>query len=306
MRYILPLCIILFALSLVGEIGGLWWGFDLFAHWRFVYLAGGLGLLAVVAYFRRHKLAMAVLAIMAVHVLRVLPYLQPTGADVLGETETIKIAFSNTYWHNHNIKQIVKSVETSDPDLIIFFEITPDDYEEVSSELVEKYPYGRHQPGVYAFNVAYMSKRELSSDETIFFTRFVPSMKLQVPVGKEELTVIGMHPYSPVLREFTERRNSELLAMAEYAAAFDGPLVVGGDMNISQFSPIFADVLQISGLKDTQLQSGVQNSWPTHAPALLRIPIDQVLISDEVRLLDRHIGYPSGSDHLPVVVEVGL
>lgn len=309
MRYILPACIIAFSFSLLGELGSFWWIFDLLSHWRILYLLAGVVLLVVTSLVCRRSLTLAVMSIMAVHLLHVIPYVLPTGPSaVAAEThqETLRIAFANTYWHNHNIDQIERATRAMDADVIIFFELMPDDYQELQKRLAVEYPYGRMQAGEYAFNVGYLGKNKPSKDETIYFTKVVPTLELRYILAGTEVVIIGAHPYSPVVQEFAKKRDAELAALAQYIAQLDVPVVAGGDFNVSQFSAVFTQLLADSGTRDTQRQFGLQNSWPTHHPAVARIPIDQVLVSDQVKVFNRYIGEQTGSDHLPVVVEVGL
>ena len=307
MRYILPVCVIAFAFSLLGELGTFWWVFDLLSHWRVLYMFAGLLLLALMIYARRSYLALAVLSILLAHAVRLTPYLFAAGSAEMGPPHTVTIEFANTYWHNHDILRIATAIRVDDPDVIFFFETLPQDFERLQTELKAEYPYGRMQPGTYAFNVGYLSKQPVLADETLYFTQFVPSLQVKIALPNEQtLTILGIHPYSPVLAEFTERRNRELTAVAEYLASYPDPIIVGGDFNVSQFSPVFTEFLELSGARDTQRQFGVQSSWPSHAPSFARIPIDQVVVSPTVHVFNRRIGTETGSDHLPVLVEVGL
>jgi endonuclease/exonuclease/phosphatase (EEP) superfamily protein YafD len=42
------------------------------------------------------------------------------------------------------------------------------------------------------------------------------------------------------------------------------------------------------------------------ALAVLRIPIDHCLVSPSVAIVDRRVGPPVGSDHLPVFVDFAI
>jgi endonuclease/exonuclease/phosphatase family metal-dependent hydrolase len=59
------------------------------------------------------------------------------------------------------------------------------------------------------------------------------------------------------------------------------------------------------GLRDSREGFGLQNSWPAYWP-WLSITIDHCLVSRDIRLIDRKVGPDIGSDHYPVLVEVGI
>jgi endonuclease/exonuclease/phosphatase (EEP) superfamily protein YafD len=46
-------------------------------------------------------------------------------------------------------------------------------------------------------------------------------------------------------------------------------------------------------------------TWPTPLPAPLRVPIDTVFVGGGLSLRDLHAGPDLGSDHLPVIAEIG-
>ena len=60
-----------------------------------------------------------------------------------------------------------------------------------------------------------------------------------------------------------------------------------------------------TGLCDTRAGFGYQGSFPASS-AILRIPIDHVLVSCEVGVRARRIGPDVGSDHLPVIVDLAF
>jgi endonuclease/exonuclease/phosphatase (EEP) superfamily protein YafD len=79
--------------------------------------------------------------------------------------------------------------------------------------------------------------------------------------------------------------------------------VVAGDLNMSPWSPFFRRFMKKSGLKDSEDSFGFQPTWPTYQP-ILYLPLDHVLVSRDIAIVDRRIGAKVGSDHLPVVVDL--
>jgi endonuclease/exonuclease/phosphatase (EEP) superfamily protein YafD len=94
-------------------------------------------------------------------------------------------------------------------------------------------------------------------------------------------------------------------------------LIVVGDLNTSPWSAEFMTLTKKTGLRDSQLGYGLQPSWPMLLPyfgvntqpnlltQLLQVPIDHVLVSEQIQVFSRHTGPFIGSDHLPVTVELG-
>jgi endonuclease/exonuclease/phosphatase (EEP) superfamily protein YafD len=78
-----------------------------------------------------------------------------------------------------------------------------------------------------------------------------------------------------------------------------------GDLNATPWSRPFRRFVGRSGLCDSRAGFGVQASFPA-ASALLRIPIDHVLVSCVIGVRNRRIGRDVGSDHLPVIVDLVL
>jgi endonuclease/exonuclease/phosphatase (EEP) superfamily protein YafD len=100
-------------------------------------------------------------------------------------------------------------------------------------------------------------------------------------------------------------RNLEFLDLARMIGAEHDPVVLAGDLNSTGWSPRFTDLLADARLRDSRQGFGVQASWPTQF-MLLGIPIDHCLVSPEIQVLDRRVGGPVGSDHLPIVIDVRL
>ena len=83
------------------------------------------------------------------------------------------------------------------------------------------------------------------------------------------------------------------------------PVLLLGDMNLTPWSPAFADLLQQTGLRDGRLGFGLLPTWPARW-GVLGIPIDHALISPAVTIHQMEIGRDVGSDHRPLVIEFSV
>lgn len=311
MKYILPTFITLYIFSLIGELGSLWWVFDLFSHWRSVYLIVGSVLLVWTLLVRQQKWAFTTGVVLFYHLIVVAAYVQISPSTVVKaeevpfSSEELSVAFVNSYWKNPDMNQVVAGIEKMNTDVVFLIEIQPEQYTEVRTQL-PAYQYGLHVPVEWAFDMGVISKVPIKSHQIHYFMAEVPLIEVVVEQNGKELHLMGVHPHSPVTAEFASDRNKYLETLFEYVDSAQTSIVMGGDFNITQFSPVFRELVQDSRMVDTQSQFLLTNTWPSHAPDWVGIPIDQVFVTPDVKVSKRYKGAFTGSDHWPIVVHVSL
>ena len=82
-------------------------------------------------------------------------------------------------------------------------------------------------------------------------------------------------------------------------------IILAGDMNLTSYTRQFRKLKRKLKLVDSRKGFQRQASWPTLLPAILRIPIDHVLVSKDIEVVERSLGPAIGSDHLPVFIRLG-
>jgi endonuclease/exonuclease/phosphatase (EEP) superfamily protein YafD len=117
--------------------------------------------------------------------------------------------------------------------------------------------------------------------------------------------VLAIHPVSPVSARRAQRRDEQLAFAAEWALAQSGPAIVVGDFNATPWSHAFRGLLASTDLANSQRGFGVQASYSAHTSFLFRVPIDHLLHTPDLAVLDRRLGPAIGSDHFPLLVELG-
>ena len=97
-------------------------------------------------------------------------------------------------------------------------------------------------------------------------------------------------------------RNLQLDSVADLAARSPRPLIVVGDLNITMWAHHYQRLEEVSRLSNARRGFGIAPTWPAWLyPG--RIPIDHVLVSEDIAVTDFAAGPNIGSDHLPIVVK---
>ena len=166
-----------------------------------------------------------------------------------------------------------------------------------------EYPYSVSRVREDNFGIALLSRRPIREGRVINSAgRGLPSIIATIDLDGRTLTLIGTHPLPPNGRDYFSDRQTQLRETARIAARQSRPLMLLGDLNTTSWSPIFAELVQVSGLIDSRRGFGIQPSWPVQVPFLL-IPLDHCLASPDIIIKDRQTGPNIGSDHYPIIVD---
>ena len=100
-------------------------------------------------------------------------------------------------------------------------------------------------------------------------------------------------------------RNQQIQELAKHLPKGSEPTVLLGDFNCVPWSPFLQEMLTVTGLRDSRRGFGYQGTWPSDFWPM-RIPIDQAFVSDNVVVIERgRLTQPTGSDHFPLLLELG-
>ncbi|MCC7419867.1 MAG: endonuclease/exonuclease/phosphatase family protein [Planctomycetaceae bacterium] len=306
-RRVFRLSVILMAApTLIGWLARRHWIFDLATHFVVQSAVLMAVFLAISLVLRDWRMALLAAVVLVINAARIVPLYLP--ADEPSSTgQRIRLLSANVHTGNRNAAPFLELVQREDPDIILVMEVDARWIRELSL-LRDRYPHFHEHGRPDNFGIALYSKIPLDGlDEIEVADSEVPTLLARLKLDGRSMTLIGTHPLPPISRDYTGLRNRQLAALGELAAreATHGPVVLAGDLNTTSWSPIFADLLKASGLRDSRLGRGLQASWPTTSPLIL-IPIDHVLISPDLAIHDRRLGDPIGSDHWPVVVDFSV
>jgi len=288
----------LVVVTIAGFLGRFFWVFDLFSHFRVQVFQAALVLIGIAIWKKNNKQLIAFILLACLNYAFVLPFY--FGKPPAATEQPARAMLMNVLASNSNTKQVLAAIKAADPDLLVLEEVTPK-WAEKLAEL--NYPYCVADVRDDCFGIMLLSKHPLSNTHVVYVgTAGVPTITANVYLPQGEIFLIGTHPVPPVSAAYSRHRNSQLVALATLVEKQKKPVLLIGDLNTSPWSAHFVRLLKESGLQNSMKHFGFQPSWPANNH-MLRIPIDQMLYSPEIRIHNRTIGGDIGSDHLPVIVD---
>ena len=276
---------------------------ELFSHFRLQYFVVSLLLLIAFAIRRDSGYTAMLVAVSALNGAYALPWYFDSA--LAASNTTLTVLHANVHAANNQYDRVLELVETEDADVVFLQEITPA-WENALLPLLQDYPFSYVNAREDYFGIAMFSRLAPES-----LTQ-VDSPPLQYPTivaslifDDDPLTVINTHPMIPLGEVNYAARNEQLQSIAELVNEANGPVVLSGDLNTGVWGSNYRRLVQSTGLRNASRGFGILPTWPTFLPIAM-IPIDHVLVSREVGILDIRTGPRIGSDHLPLIVTVAL
>ncbi len=307
-------------LSVLGLAGRYGWLSDLCNHFRFQYvLVLGVTTIGLVL-LRSWRVGLVSLTGLTMNLALVAPlYVGASdSAELHPDAPRLRVMHFNVNTTNTNKDGVIGEILTSKPDIVFVQEVN-DRWLSALEQGLKGYEQVVSAPRTDNFGIACYARVDdvgesytnpLSIDSA---HRFDPTDGIaQVPVievmGRFDgrpIALLSIHPVPPVSAEYHRARNATMRAAGEWAAGQDAPCIVVGDFNATPWSAAFVELADTGGLVNSQRGYGRAPTWPAGASSLGMIPIDHLLHRDELVTAERTVGAANGSDHRPLVVELG-
>jgi endonuclease/exonuclease/phosphatase (EEP) superfamily protein YafD len=307
---LLRLALILAVAGLLGAtavscLGRFHWLPELLTHFRVQLAVVSAALAAAAAILRLRPAAAAAALCIVAHAAPLQPYLLPRSEPAPLETLPVRVLLLNVLTGNDRFDAVASLVWREDPDVVGLLEID-DRWSRALAPLRARYPYHVEHPQPDNFGIALFSRIPLGN----VALRRLEHDAVRVAVAELDVTgrptvLVLAHPVPPAGGGLARLRDRQLDALARIRHEFEGrEAIVIGDLNTSPWSPRHARLEALAHLANAARGLGTFPSWPTALPWLM-IPIDHCLLSPGLRAASLRLGPPVGSDHLPLIVEVG-
>ncbi|MEZ5815072.1 MAG: endonuclease/exonuclease/phosphatase family protein [Alphaproteobacteria bacterium] len=303
------LCILAISvfLSLFAENS---WVTDLFTHFQFQYVAGGIILGIWFGALKKWPpmfLALFLCLFSSYKIYASFEFVSQNSAT----NAAFKIMHYNRKYEITDHKNLVRFLSEEKPDVVVLQEATKS-HSDAAKILIKTYPYQIHEPRVNAFGMVVLSKYPFKEYRVKNFERIaLDNIQMRFvfePQEGHEVVVYALHPPPPTSAALRNQRNMELdLTTKDIKRDTEENIIMLGDWNITPFSPVFKSVLDAAELKQQHTEFPAFPTWPSpFSIPFLQIPIDHILHKGRLQLLEKKRGPAMGSDHYPVIATFAI
>jgi endonuclease/exonuclease/phosphatase (EEP) superfamily protein YafD len=223
---------------------------------------------------------------------------------------SLRLMTININADNLNAAAIDREVRAADPDILVMQEFRSIHESLFKSTLQERYPYLRSSTPNAGVAIYSKGPVMVSTADQFLGMEDPGRARYEVELGGKTVALYVVHvPRFDSINSF-RRSRIELARLMAFITTDPLPVIVAGDFNFTDQTP------NAAALRDLRLRScydlaggGFGGTRPVDAPVLKHcfgFRIDHVFVRAPITCSKYYVGGPVGSDHLPVVVDLGL
>jgi endonuclease/exonuclease/phosphatase (EEP) superfamily protein YafD len=226
--------------------------------------------------------------------------------------DTVTVMSANLLGSNQNTRALVAEVVAAQADVVMLLEYRPHWHQAFQPALSSTYPFASYVQRPDNFGLAIYSRlplREPASTQIPLGSAETPQARAVAQIGGREIAFYVVHLMPPKGRRRTAEQRREFADLLKQLEREKLPIVLCGDFNFTNAS-VFADELRRMGLIDAHLISGWGrgSTWSVlgfyrYLPGLR---LDHFYLSKELSSAHCRTGTGAGSDHRPVIAEIGF
>ena len=302
------------AVTAASFLGGLWWAFDLAAHFRPQLALLSLAAAAFAAIARAPVPGAVLLASLVANAAPLMPRLagavEMACAGAARDAPVgLRLLTLNLHGRGTDPAAFRRLIEAERPDIVLLTEL-PRDLGPLTAGLPALPAHRLIDQRGSGFDLALFSRWPFAFWQLDRGDSGLPVLAADIcpAAGSNDgacLRIVGVHAARP-LEAQAQPQDEQLDRAAHLAAqAPAGGVVLLGDLNLTPWSPRFRTLLEDSGLRDASMQLPFEPTWRAPLP-FLGLAIDHVLTSPGLAVACSRTGAEVGSDHLPVIADIGI
>lgn len=241
---------------------------------------------------------------------------RPALVNTLVPEATLTILTFNVFPENEQLDTALQTILEYNADIVMLQEVRGD-----LTPMLDAYEYSHVQVMDSGYEHGIFSRYPLKDAGMVTLAEMDNQRAEVVLPDDTSIALYNLHLYMPLnedesqfllLRYDETRRNQQIDELVDLVEAETIPVIVGGDFNMSEYSPIYNDLNAV--LRDAYRETnyafgftfpaGAFEEFGDYLPPILRL--DYLWASDDLMPIRAALGTPLGSDHLPLIVELAL
>ena len=258
-----------------------------------------MGLLALAV--RLPRVALAALLLVGVNLAVVGPTWVAPRTEGGSSSGSFSLLLVNLESGNTQHADVSRLIAETDPDVIGLIELTPR-WAGALAPALGRFPSRRLETQEGAYGIGLYSKSSFREATVEHFAGdAAPSVVARFDLGGRPFTLVLTHVHTPFAGDVHGR---QLEALADARQSLGERVAICGDFNAVPWSSSFRHLASAADLTDSHGGHWLEGSWPSWG-RLLRVPLDNCLVSRGVTVLERERGSDVGSDHFPLIIRFG-
>lgn len=226
--------------------------------------------------------------------------------------KTITVMSVNLLMANHRTGPIIEEIKAARPDVLFLQEYTDHWHDAIDAAVGEAFPYKTYVTRKDSFGTAVYSRKPFKGRVERHLdlgSGSVPQVRAVIDFDGRNVALYNIHFLPPRTLGYIIETRAQFADLLDILSKEKLPVIIAGDFNFTERSPQAA-ALRKTGVLDAQDVGGWGRgaTWPVSGffRWVPSIRLDHVYLAGGLTCADCRTGVGQGSDHRPVVAEVGF
>jgi len=235
----------------------------------------------------------------------------PASPPSIGEPRC-RMMSVNLLFLNNDREPLCREILASDPDILFLQEYTDGWHSYLEPRLTGRLPHHHWVCREDSFGLAVYSRYrfiEPPEDHLPLGLAIEPQMRAVIDLAGRPLVVYNVHLLPPRNLEYFTEHRQQLADLCKMLSTETRPIILAGDFNFTGRDP-HAAVIAATGMKECYRQAGWGRcaTWPVNSVLrwLPGLRLDHIYVGNGLGCAQYRTGTGCGSDHRPVLAEIGF